>query len=156
MFSQIWFVLSILLVCFSSSLCIEYDKIVAIETVTADDMESGMDVGGGSFINLEVYGHYGGLECEIYRLLHAETMGQGDFAPGKTDRFDGSDLQACDGEEVTWYPGSVSKVRVTHAGDDGWGVKYVRVYFDDSSYITCGDGETVYVNGDQSADLMVW
>ena len=46
------------------------------------------------------------LKCEIYRLFHAP-MGQGDFAPGKNDRFVGGDLQACDGEEVTWYPQAV-------------------------------------------------
>ena len=146
----------VFLVGFPSTQCIEYDKIVKIETTTAEDEESGMDLRSGSFIDLEVYGHYGELECTIYRLFHAETMGEGDFAPGQTDAFEGTDLQACDHEEVTWYPGSVSKVRVIHSGEDGWGVKSISVSFDDSSYLGCHteNGELAFVTGGEFVDLL--
>jgi hypothetical protein len=81
-------------------------------------------------------------------------MGEDDFAPGNRDEFTGTDLQSCNGETVIWYPGSVSKVRVLHVGDDSWGVKSIAVTFDDSSYISCGSGETVYVTGGEFVDMV--
>ena len=142
-----------LLLAFSNVFGIEYDKIVAIKTGTADDEDSGMNLSKGSYIGVEVYGHYGDLECEIAKLYHQETGGEGDFAPGHQDEFEGRDLHACENEEVIWYPGSVSKVRVIHSGDDGWGVNYITVHFDDSSYLTCGDGEKVFVTNAEFVDL---
>jgi hypothetical protein len=137
-----------------SILCIEYDDIVKITTTTGDDEESGLDLHGGSSIDIEVFGHYGGSECRINNVLHGETFGEGDFAPGQMDEFVGADLQDCDGHTVTWYPGSVSKVRVYHFGNDAWGVSRISVTFDDSSFISCGSGETVYVTDRESVDLM--
>jgi hypothetical protein len=49
---------------------IEYDDIVKITTVTGDDPDSGMDMSSGSSIDIEVYGHYGELECKIYRHVY--------------------------------------------------------------------------------------
>merc|ERR1740137_139361 len=148
------FTLVIVLVGFPSSSCIEYDDIVKIKTVTGDDEESGMNMLGGSFIDLEVFGHYGDSECKIYQLHHAENMGEGDFSPGQKDEFVGPDLQSCDGKTVIWYPGSVSKIRVTHNGEDAWGVKSIAVTFDDQSVVACGNGEIVFVAGRESIDLI--
>ena len=137
-----------------SVLCIEYDKIVKITTTTGDDLESGMNLSEGSSIDLEVFGHYGGSECRILDLRHKETHGEGDFTEGQKDEFVGGDLQDCDGHTVTWYPGSVSKVRVYHFGTDGWGVRGMAVTFDDSSYVSCGPDTTVYVTDREYVDLM--
>merc|ERR1711915_207534 len=105
-----------LFLAFSNVFGIEYDKIVAIKTITADDEDSGMDLSKGSYIGVEVYGHYGDLECEIAKLYHQETGGEGDFAPGQQDGFEGRDLHACENEEVIWYPAVSQKSELSTVG----------------------------------------
>ena len=122
-----------------------------------------MNVLGGSFIDLEVFGYSGYSECKIFSLFHKDTLGEGDFAPGQEDVFSDSDLQACDDKRVHYYPGGPSWVRITHHGDDGWRVMKIWIVLynrenHDSSIIGCGeregDGGNVFISGGESVDLL--
>ena len=37
--------------------------------------------------------------------------------------------------------------RVFHTGGDGWTGQYVRIFFDDNSYLTCKPNPTIYIQG---------
>ena len=154
------------LVGFPSSLAIEsdakvgdvYAEITSITTFTGYDEESGMNVLEGSSIDMEIFGYRGSSECKIFGLHHRKTSGEGDFAPGREDEFDGSDIQSCDGKRVHYYPGGISSIRVTHFGEDGWGVRKIDVLHHnienhDYSYIQCGNDENVFVSDGESVDL---
>ena len=169
MFSSSSFLLSGIAFClggFHSSLAIEnddrvgdvYAEITSITTFTGYDEESGMNVLEGSSIDLEIFSYLGASECKIFGLFHANTLGEGDFAPGHEDVFDGRDIQSCDGKRVHYYPGGISAIKVTHFGEDGWGVRKIDVLHHniengDSSYIQCGNDENVFISAGESVDL---
>jgi hypothetical protein len=72
-----------------------------------------------------------------------------DFEDGQVDVFEGKELGGCN----EWFvkDNIVSMMRLTHSGMDAWKAEYVRIYFDNGTYVTCPDGN--FIDGDDIHDL---
>ena len=124
-------------------------KLLELQLKTQDVYDAGMDLEG----NLAFDICSGGQCCYMFTI----DLPYNQFRRGLIEGFTGRQLEEC--ENFGILNGTVTQMKVTHSGPDGWLGEYIRLLLDNGVYFQCDindwldDGDHVYLecrSGNQS------
>ena len=116
-------------------------KLLELQLKTQDVYNAGMDLEG----NLSFDICSGGQCCFMYTT----DLPYDQFRRGLIEGFTGRQLEECENFSIMY--GTVTEMKVTHSGPDGWLGEYIRLLLENGTYFQCNindwmdDGDHVYL-----------
>ena len=126
-------------------------KLLELQLKTQDVYNAGMDLEGNLSFDI-----CSGDQC---CYMYTTDLPYDQFRRGLIEGFTGRQLEEC--ENFSILNDTVTEMKVTHSGPDGWLGEYIRLLLDNGTYFQCNindwmdDGDHVYLeclSGTQSQE----